>query len=79
MISIILKALFPGHIESLDPNAGVGYEIIGDLHQGLIDRYDHIKWLALTQEFGTFNMMIDPFRFYRLQGLKTDGHSGANT
>ena len=48
------EALFPGHIESLDPNAGVGYQIVGDLHQGLIDRYDHIKWLALTQEFGTF-------------------------
>ena len=30
-----LDGLFPGHVESLDPNAGVGYEIIGDLHQGL--------------------------------------------
>ena len=54
MISIISKASSLGHIESLDPNARVGYQIVGDLHQGLIDRYDHIKWLALTQEFGTF-------------------------
>ena len=49
-----LDVLFPGHIESLDPNAGVGYEIVGDLHQGLEDRYGHIKWTSLTQEFGTF-------------------------
>ena len=49
-----LDKLFPGHVESLDPNAGVGYKIVGDLHQGLIDRYDSINWTAVTQEFGTF-------------------------
>ena len=49
-----LDALFPGHVESLDPNAGVGYEIVGDLHQGLEDRYSDIEWTSITQEFGTF-------------------------
>ncbi len=49
-----LENLFPGHIESLDANAGVGYEIVGDLHQGLEDRFDHIQWTSVTQEFGTF-------------------------
>lgn len=49
-----LDNLFPGHVESLDPDAGVGYEIIGDLHQGLEDRYDSIEWISITQEFGTF-------------------------
>ena len=49
-----LEQLFPGHVESLDPNAGVGYEIVGDLHQGLEDRFDHIDWTSITQEFGTF-------------------------
>ena len=49
-----LKALFPGHVESLDPDAGVGYEILGDLHQGLEDRFDSIEWTSITQEFGTF-------------------------
>tara|TARA_B100001778_G_scaffold41461_1_gene29802 strand:+ start:109 stop:705 length:597 start_codon:yes stop_codon:yes gene_type:complete len=49
-----LQKLFPGHVESLDPNAGVGYEILGDLHQGLEDRYDSIEWTSVTQEFGTF-------------------------
>ena len=38
----------PGHVESLDPNAGVGYEIVGDLHQGLEDRYSD-KWTSITQ------------------------------
>jgi succinylglutamate desuccinylase len=49
-----LEKLFPGHIESLDPNEGVGYEIVGDLHQGLEDRYDKLNWTSITQEFGTF-------------------------
>ena len=49
-----LHDLFPGHVESLDADSGVGYKIVGDLHQGLKDRYDHIKWTSLTQEFGTF-------------------------
>ena len=49
-----LEGLFPGHVESLDPNSGVGYKIIGDLHQGLEDRYNKIEWTSITQEFGTF-------------------------
>ena len=49
-----IEQMFPKHVESLDPNAGVGYEIVGDLHQGLEDRYDNIKWISITQEFGTF-------------------------
>lgn len=49
-----LDNMFPKHVESLDPNAGVGYEIVGDLHQGLEDRYNKIKWISITQEFGTF-------------------------
>ena len=49
-----LRELFPGHVESLDPNDGVGYEIVGDLHQGLEDRYSNLKWTSITQEFGTF-------------------------
>jgi len=49
-----LEGMFPGHLESLDPNSGVGYEIVGDLHQGLEDRYDKIEWTSITQEFGTF-------------------------
>ena len=49
-----LDNLFPGHVQSLDPNAGVGYQIRGDLHQGLEDRYKDAKWLSVTQEFGTF-------------------------
>ena len=49
-----LEKLFPGHVESLDPNSGVGYEIVGDLHQGLEDRYRKIEWVSITQEFGTF-------------------------
>ena len=31
-----------------------GYEIVGDLHQGLEDRYDKLNWTSITQEFGTF-------------------------
>ncbi len=49
-----LENLFPGHVESLDPNSGVGYEIVGDLHQGLEDRFDKLEWVSITQEFGTF-------------------------
>ena len=49
-----LEVMFPRHVESLDPNQGVGYEIVGDLHQGLEDRYSHIDWTSITQEFGTF-------------------------
>jgi hypothetical protein len=49
-----LEKLFPGHVESLGPNEGVGYKIVGDLHQGLEDRYDEIQWTSITQEFGTF-------------------------
>ena len=49
-----LEDLFPGHVESLDPKAGVGYQIVGDLHQGLEDRYNKIEWTSITQEFGTF-------------------------
>ncbi len=49
-----LDEMFPKHVESLDPNAGVGYQIDGDLHQGLQDRFSHIKWTSITQEFGTF-------------------------
>ena len=49
-----LRELFPGHVESLDPNDGDGYEIVGDLHQGLEDRYSNLKWTSITQEFGTF-------------------------
>ena len=45
------ERLFPGHVALTQMQA---LQIIGDLHQGLIDRYDHIKWLALTQKFGTF-------------------------
>jgi len=50
-----LNELFPGHVESLDPNAGIGYQIEGDLHQGLEDRYAKINWTSITQEFGTFS------------------------
>ena len=50
-----LSDLFPGHVESLDPNAGVGYQIVGDFHQGLEDRYRKINWTSITQEFGTFS------------------------
>ena len=53
-----LDALFPGHVETLDPNSGVGYEIVGDLHQGLEDRYSDIEWTSITQEFGTFKPVI---------------------
>ena len=49
-----LEELFPRHVESLDPHSGVGYKIVGDLHQGLEDRYDGIEWVSITQEFGTF-------------------------
>ena len=61
-----LDALFPGHVETLDPNAGVGYEIVGDLHQGLEDRYSDIEWTSITQEFGTFKPVIV------LQGSKAE-------
>ena len=54
MISHIWMLYSPDMSESLDPNAGVGYEILGDLHQGLEDRYSNIKWTSITQEFGTF-------------------------
>ena len=50
-----LTKLFPGHVESLDPNEGVGYQIDGDFHQGLEDRYENINWTSITQEFGTFS------------------------
>ena len=49
-----LQKLFPGHIELLDAKSGVGYEIKGDIHQGLVNRFPHISWTYLTQEFGTF-------------------------
>ena len=48
-----LDDLFPGHIERLNAKAGIGYEMAGDLHQGLEGRYDRIKWTSITQEFGT--------------------------
>lgn len=50
-----LSVLFPGHVESLDSNAGVGYQIVGDFHQGLEGRYEDINWTSITQEFGTFS------------------------
>jgi hypothetical protein len=50
-----LKNLFPGHIELLDAKSGVGYEIKGDIHQGLVNRFPNISWTYLTQEFGTFS------------------------
>ena len=49
-----LQNLFPGHIELLDAKSGVGYEIKGDIHQGLVNRFPNISWTYLTQEFGTF-------------------------
>lgn len=49
-----LQNLFPGHIELLDANSGVGYEIKGDIHQGLVNRFPEVSWTYLTQEFGTF-------------------------
>ncbi|MCS5533935.1 MAG: M14 family metallopeptidase [Candidatus Poseidoniaceae archaeon] len=49
-----LQKLFPGHIELLDAKSGVGYEIKGDIHQGLVNRFPNISWTYLTQEFGTF-------------------------
>ena len=48
-----LQQLFPGHIELLS-KTGVGYEIKGDIHQGLVNRFPDISWTYLTQEFGTF-------------------------
>lgn len=49
-----LQNLFPGHIELLDAKSGVGYEIKGDIHQGLVNRFPKISWTYFTQEFGTF-------------------------
>ena len=49
-----LQNIFPGHIELLDAKSGVGYEIKGDIHQGLVNRFPNISWTYLTQEFGTF-------------------------
>jgi len=49
-----MQKLFPGHIELLDAKSGVGYEIKGDIHQGLVNRFPNISWTYLTQEFGTF-------------------------
>ncbi len=49
-----LQDLFPGHIELLDAKSGVGYEIKGDIHQGLVNRFPNISWTYFTQEFGTF-------------------------
>ena len=61
-----MNDLFPGHVENLEPNSGVGYKIVGDLHQGLIDRYDSINWTAITQEFGTFK----PLQVFQASSLK---------
>jgi len=49
-----LQNLFPGHIELLDSKSGIGYEIKGDIHQGLVNRFPNISWTYFTQEFGTF-------------------------
>ena len=49
-----LIELFPGHVEHLDSEKGVGYEIMGDIHQGLVSRFGDIDWTYVTQEFGTF-------------------------
>ena len=49
-----LTNLFPGHVEPLLSNEGVGYEIKGDLHQGLGSYFSSIDWTCFTQEFGTF-------------------------
>jgi hypothetical protein len=49
-----LQEMFPGHIELLDAKSGIGYEIKGDLHQGLVNRFPNISWTYFTQEFGTF-------------------------
>lgn len=49
-----LQDLFGDHVVGLDPSNSVGYRITGDIHSGIIEQFSSIKWLCITQEFGTF-------------------------
>ena len=50
----ILKGIFQDHVAPLNPNKGIGYKIKGDIHSGITEYFTNIKWLYVTQEFGTF-------------------------
>ena len=51
----MLQELFGDRVAALDPSKSVGYRITGDIHSGIIKQFSSIKWLCITQEFGTFN------------------------
>ena len=50
----LLQNLYGSHIAPLDPNKGVGYHVTGDIHSGISSEFPSIKWLTITQEFGTY-------------------------
>ena len=50
----LLQNLYGSHIAPLDPNKGVGYHVTGDIHSGISAEFPSIKWLTITQEFGTY-------------------------
>ena len=50
----LLQNLYGSHVAPLDPNKGVGYHVTGDIHSGISAEFPSIKWLTITQEFGTY-------------------------
>ena len=50
----VLKNIYQDHVAPLDPDKGIGYKIKGDLHSGITNYFSDIKWIYVTQEFGTF-------------------------
>ena len=49
-----MKNIYQDHVAPLDPDKGIGYKIKGDLHSGITNYFSDIKWIYVTQEFGTF-------------------------
>ena len=50
----LLQNLYGEHVAPLDPYKGVGYHVTGDIHSGISEKFPSIKWITITQEFGTY-------------------------
>ena len=46
---------FGNRIMSLDPKAGIAYQIRGGMQKGVELRFPNIEWVSITQEFGTLS------------------------
>lgn len=69
----ILKEIYQDHVSPLNPNEGVGYRVIGDLHSGITSYFSDIKWIYVTQEFGTFSPMT-VFKSLRAENMWTQNN-----